>query len=64
MLIPSYEIHAETMTCLLFYHDPLVEHLLGHSIRPTPLIFRCLHASSFERCLLIHGFDSVVDMDD
>ena len=35
MLIPTYEIHVEMMTCLLSYHDPLVEPLLGHSVRPT-----------------------------
>ena len=48
MIIPTYEIHAETMTCLLSYHDPLVEPLLGHSVRPTLLIFGSPHASSFE----------------
>ena len=64
MIISTYEIHTETMTCFLSYHDPLVEPLLGHSIRPTLLIFRCPHASSFERCLLICGFDSAVDLDD
>ena len=35
MIISTYEIHIETMTCLLSYHDPLVEPLLGHSVRPT-----------------------------
>ena len=34
-IISTYEIHIETMTCLLSYHDPLVEPLLGHSIKPT-----------------------------
>ena len=42
MIISTYEIHTKTMTYLLSYHDPLVEPLLGHSIRPTLLIFRCL----------------------
>ena len=54
MPISTYEIHTETMTCLLFYHDPLVEPRLGHLVRPTLLIFRCPHASSSRRCL----FDS------
>ena len=63
IIISTYEIHIEKMTCLLSYHDPLVEPLLGHLVRPT-LIFRCPHASSFERCLLICGFDSAVDLDD
>ena len=35
ILIPIYEIHAETMTCLLFYHDSPVESFLDHSIRLT-----------------------------
>ena len=64
MIISTYEIHTEMMTCLLSYHDPLVEPLLGHSVRPTLLIFRCPRASSFERCLLICEFDSIVDLDD
>ena len=63
MLIPTYEIHAKTMTCLLSYHDPLVEPLLGHLVRAT-LIFRCPHASSSERHLLMFGPNSVVDVDD
>ena len=64
MIIFTYEIHTETMTCLLSYYDPLVEPLLGHSVRPIFFIFRCSHASSFERRLLICGFDSTVDLDD
>ena len=64
MIITTYEIHVETMTCLLSYHDPLVEPFLGHSVRPTLLMFRCPHASSFERHLLICVFDSVGDLDD
>ena len=64
MIIFIYEIHTETMTCLLSYHDSLVEPLLGHSIGPTLLIFGSPHASSFERHLLICGFDSAVDLDD
>ena len=35
MPIPTYEIHAETMTCLLSYHDLPCEPLLSHSVRPT-----------------------------
>ena len=35
MLIPTYEIHAETTTFLLSYHDPVVGLLLSHSVRPT-----------------------------
>ena len=27
MIIPTYEIHVEMMTCLLSYRDPPVEHL-------------------------------------
>ena len=64
MIISTYEIHIETMTCLLTYHDPLVEPLLGHSIKPTLLIFRCSHVSSSERHALICGSYSPVDMDD
>ena len=64
MIISTYEIHIETMTCFLSYHGPLVEPLLGHSVRPTLLIFRCPRASSFERHLLICEFDSIVDLDD
>ena len=64
MIISTYEIHTETMTCLLSYHDPLVEPLLGHSVRTTLLIFGSPHASSFERRLLIYGFDLAVDLDD
>ena len=64
MIISTYEIHTKTMTCFLSYHDPLVEPLLGHSVRSTLLIFRCPHAFSFERLLLICGFDLAVDLDD
>ena len=35
MITPTYEIHAEMITYLLSYHDPLVEPLLSHSVRPT-----------------------------
>ena len=35
MITPTYKIHAETMTCLLSYHDPPVESLLGHLVRLT-----------------------------
>ena len=35
MIISTYEIHTETITCLLSYHDPLVEPFLGHSVKPT-----------------------------
>ena len=35
MLIPIYEIHAETMTFLLSYYDLLGEPLLSHSVSPT-----------------------------
>ena len=35
MLIPIYEIHAETMTFLLSYYDLLGEPLLSHSVKPT-----------------------------
>ena len=35
ILIPNYKIHAETMTYLLSYHDPPVESLLSHPVRPT-----------------------------
>ena len=42
-------MHTETRTCLLFYHDPLVEPLLSHLIRP--IFFRHLYAIM----LLIQG---------
>ena len=35
MIISTYEIHIEMMTCLLTYYDPLVEPFLDHSIMPT-----------------------------
>ena len=35
MIISTHEIHTEMMTCLLSYHNPLVEPLLRHSVRPT-----------------------------
>ena len=60
MIISTYEIHTETMTCLLSYHDPLVEPFLGHSF----LIFRCPHVFSFEIRFLTCGLDLVVDLDD
>ena len=39
---------------------------LSWAIQSNPhfLIFGCPHAFSFERCLLICGFDSAVDLDD
>ena len=43
MIIPRYEIHVETKMCSLSYHDPLVEPLLSHSVRPT--LF-CIQMSS------------------
>ena len=49
---------------LLFCHDLPIEPLLGHSVRLTLLIFRCHHASSSGRRLLVFESDSVVDMDD
>ena len=35
MIIPTYEIQAETMTSLLSYHDLPWEPLLSHSVKPT-----------------------------
>ena len=51
MIIPTYEIHAETMTYLLSYHDLVGKPLLSHLVKPTLLIFRCPHASSSRRRL-------------
>ena len=34
MITPTYGMHTETMACSLFYHDPSVELLLSHLIRP------------------------------
>ena len=34
MIFSTYEIHTETRTCSLFYHDPPVESSLSHSVRP------------------------------
>ena len=34
MIIPTYEIHVETMTSLLSYRDPPMEPLWSHLIRP------------------------------
>ena len=64
MIISTYEIHTATMICLLSYHDPLVEPLLSHLVRPTHLIFRYHHAYSSRRRLLMFRPDLVVDMDD
>ena len=50
---------------LLSYHDPLVESLLGHSVKLT--FFLYLDNIMFlllGYAPLIFGFDSVVDMDD
>ena len=33
MLIPTYKIHAETMTCLLSNHDPPIKSLWTHLVR-------------------------------
>ena len=63
MLVPIYGMHAETVTCLLSYHDLSGEPFLSHSVGPTLLTFRCSHAS-FERHLLIYGLDSTMDLDD
>ena len=38
MLVPTYRIHAETMTCSLSYHDPPVESLQSHLVRPALFI--------------------------
>ena len=35
MIISTYDMHTETMTCLMSYHDPSVEYLLGYSVRLT-----------------------------
>ena len=35
MIIPTYEIHAETMTYLLSYHDLVGKPLLSHLVKPT-----------------------------
>ena len=64
MIISTYEMYTEMMTCLFSYHDLLVEPLLGHSVRLTFFIFRYYHAYSSGRCLLICGFDSTMDLDD
>ena len=49
---------------LLSCHDPPVESLLGHLVKLILLIFRCHHASSYGRCLLVFRSNSIVDMDD
>ena len=46
-IVPTYEIHAKTRTCSLFYHDPPVEPFLSHSIRP---IFFGIRMSSYFPC--------------
>ena len=35
MIIPTYEVHIKTITCLLSYHDLPMEPLLSHSVRLT-----------------------------
>ena len=40
MLVPTYEIHTETMTCLLSYYDLPWKPFLSHLVRPT--LFRRL----------------------
>ena len=34
MLVPTHRMHVETRTCSSFYHDPSVEPLLSHLVRP------------------------------
>ena len=64
MFVPTYEIHTEVMTYMLSCHDPPMEYLLGHSVRLT--LFRHLDVVIlllWDTSLLIHGSDSVVDLD-
>ena len=64
MIISTYEIHIEKMTCLLSYHDPLVEPLLGHSVRPTLWYLDILMLLLLGDASLMFGPESVVDLDD
>ena len=63
-IVPTYEIHAETRTCLLFYHDPPVESLWSYPVRSAP--FDTYMSSCFlpGYASLICGFDSVMDSSD
>ena len=64
MFITTYEIHVETI-CLLSYHDPPVESLLSHSVRP--ILFRRLDVIMLlilGDTFLICWPDSAADMDD
>ena len=45
MITPTYGIHAETRMYSLFYHDPSVEPLLSHLVRP--VFFRIRISSCF-----------------
>ena len=47
MIIPTYEIHAEMMTCLLSYHDLRGEPLLSHLVRPAFFSIWILSCFSF-----------------
>ena len=64
MITPTCGMYTETRTCSLSYRDLPGEPLLSDSVKRTLLTFRCPHASSFERCLLICGLDSAMDLDD
>ena len=45
MIVLTYEIHFETMVCLLSYHDLPGKPLLSHSVRP--VLFSILMSSCF-----------------
>ena len=61
MFIPTYRIHAKMMTCLLSYHDPLIEPLSqAHIFRHLGVIMFLLLGD----VSLMFGFDSSVDLDD
>ena len=64
MITPTCGMYTETRTCSLSYRDLPGEPLLSDSVKRTLLTFRCPHASSFERCLLICGLDSAMDLGD
>ena len=53
-------MHAETVTCLLSYHDLPGKSLLSHLVGPKLLTFRYPH----EIHVLICGLDSAMDLDD
>ena len=65
MLILTYEIHTETMTCLLSFCDPQMEPLLSHfNLTHTFWHLNVIMLFLLGYTSFICGSDSVMDVDD